>query len=138
MDWKICAAEDLRRYNTMKIGILNARDKLRLLDVSKKRIASSVQKGKSLDARIVDSLVEAERLETSIKLSENLCALIERGLSALTDKERKILEDFYMRGTPKSALQLTYELGGSTRSIYRVRDNALEKFTLAMYGVGVL
>lgn len=139
MDWKICAVEDLRRYNLMKVGILNSQDKLRAIDTSVRHARSSAEKPhKRLDSRVVDAIVESERLKANITAAKNLTSLIERGLGSLSDDERKILELFYMKDTSKPAAHLINELGYSSRSIYRARDRALEKFTLAMYGVETL
>lgn len=139
MDWKICAVEDLRRYNLMKIGILNSEDKLRAIDNNVKRAHLSSEKSrKQLDSRLVDAIVESERLKANISTAKNLTGLVERGLSSLSESERRILEMFYMSDTSKPAAHLINELGYSSRSIYRARDRALEKFTLAMYGVEML
>lgn len=139
MDWKICAVEDLRRYNLMKIGILNSEDKLRAIDTNVKRAHLSSEKSrKHLDSRLVDAIVESERLKANISTAKNLTGLVERGLNSLSESERRILEMFYMNDAPKPAAHLINELGYSSRSIYRARDRALEKFTLAMYGVEML
>lgn len=138
MDWKTCAVDDLRRYNHMKIGILNSKDKLRAIShaVEEGRKLSG-KRSKRMDTRLVDAIVEAERLKDNIATAESLTALVERGLSSLREEERRILEAFYMSERPKTVRQVKEELGYATRSIYRLRDNALKKFTLAMYGVEV-
>ena len=136
MDWKICAVEDLRRYNLMKAGILNSEDKLRTIESDVMRARSALEdRRKRIDSRLVDALVEGERLKTNILTAKTLTKLVERGLSILCDNDRRILEIFYMSGVTKPATHLVKELGYSPRSIYRARDRALEKFTLAMYGV---
>lgn len=139
MDWKTCAVDDLRHYKQMKIGILNSRDKLRMLEssVNKGRITAG-KRGKQTDSRIIDMIVESERLKNNIKVAEELTSLVDRGLSSLTDEERIVLEDFYVSDSPKGAKKLYTELGYAPRSLYRLRDSALKKFTLAMYGVELL
>ena len=139
MDWKICAVEDLRRYNLMKAGILNSEDKLRAIECDIKRARTALEsRQKRLDSRLVDALVEGERLKTNILTAKSLTKLVERGLRSLCDNDRRLLEMFYMSGITKPTAQLVNELGYSPRSIYRARDRALEKFTLAMYGVEIL
>lgn len=136
MDWKLCAVDDLRNYNQMKIGILNSQDKLRMVRTSAKDVVLPVG-SRRLDTRVINSLVETERLQENIKRAKKLVSLIDRGLASLTDEERCILEKFYMSGTPRTVTAISDELGYESRSIYRIREKALEKFTLAMYGVEV-
>jgi len=139
MDWKNCAVDDLRRYKQMKVGILNSRDKVRMLENSVKdaRIATEGHIRNS-DSHIIDIIVETERLKHNIATAEGLTSLVDRGLSTLTYDERTVLEDFYMTDNPKGAKKLRDELGYAPRSLYRLRDGALKKFTLAMYGVELL
>lgn len=138
MDWKTCAVDDLRRYNHMKIGILNSKDKLRALSrVADEGRMLSGKNGKRMDSRLVDAIVESERLKSNISAAESLTALVERGLSSLEHDERRVLEAFYMSDRPKTVRQIKEEFGYATRSVYRLRDSALKKFTLAMYGVEV-
>ena len=136
MDWKICAVEDLRRYPQMKIGVLNSRDKLKSIN-SVARSGRLSSKGGRCDSKIVDAIVETERLKKNLKHTEELIFLIERGLDCLTDEEKLILERFYMSSTVPTITKLKEEFGYESRSVYRLRDRALMKFTLAMYGVGV-
>lgn len=139
MDWKTCAVDDLRRYNQMKIGILNSRDKLKNIESTALSARTSAEKcAKKTASHLVDAIVESERLKTNIEVAESLTTLIDRGLSSLTDHERRVLEEFYMTDNPKGVRRLRDELGYAPRSLYRLRDNALKKFTLAMYGVEML
>ena len=92
---------------------------------------------RSLDSQLVDAIVETERLKTNIRIAQSLITLVDRGLSALSDDERYVLEKLYMSDCPRSTRALLERLGYSQRSLYRVRDRALRKFTLAMYGVEI-
>ena len=135
MDWKICAADDLRRYRLMKIGILNSRDKLRAIEHKKTGTRTRLtQRTTRSDPQVLDAIVEAERIKTNIAAAERITKLIERGLESLNDEERKILELLYLNDEPNMR-KLRDELGYAPRSLYRLRDRALKNFTLAMYGV---
>ena len=136
MDWKICAVDDLRRYHLMKVGILNSKDKLKAIEqaVFYAKTSSDGKKPKT-NSEIVDMLVEKERLKTNITAAERIIELVERGLDALNIEERAILEKFYMTDCPNKIKTLRSQFGYSQRSMYRVKDRALRKFTLAMYGV---
>lgn len=138
MDWKACAVDDLRRYPQMKIGVLNSREKLRTVESLARSAKTSLKRNPGhTDSRLVDAIVESERLRKSLKQTEALIRLIERGLESLTEEERLLLTRFYMSRTTPNITDIKRELGYETRSIYRLRDRALVNFTLAMYGIEV-
>ncbi len=139
MDWKSCAVDDLRKYNLLKIGILNSRDRIRAVESAAKRGRVSVENDAlHTDSRLIDAIVESERLNMNIKTAEALIKLVDRGLSALDETEKKVLEKFYMSSSPVNIHELENYLGYQARTVYRVRDRALTKFTLAMYGFEAL
>lgn len=135
MDWKICAVEDLRRYKQMKIGIINSKEKLKYVEKTAMRYnLSNVKKGLRTDTNIINALVEANRLRQNIAYAESLTKLVERGLKALNEEEKRVVERFYMTSNPLPAKKLSEEFGYEPRTLYRIRDRALESFTIAMYG----
>ena len=136
MDWKICAAEDLRKYRRMKLGLINSRERLRLVRLGMRNLKNSLHKTyQRTDTEYVNMIVESERIRTNIKICENLLSLIDRGLDSLTEEERGVLEEFYMKTSSPNIIELKDRLGYETRSLYRLRDTALEKFTISMYGI---
>ena len=136
MDWRICAEDDLRRYKQMKIGILNSKDRLRLISESVRSPKVSFSKhGRRVDSDLVNAMVEKERLTNNINSAERLLAIIDRGLDSLTDEERRLLEKFYMSNSPSKMRHLSEEFGYDPRTLYRMRDRALANFTIAMYGI---
>ncbi len=138
MDWKTCAVDDLRRYNQIKIGIINLQERLRIINKSiKHRGTTSNNRRRRMDSDIINALVEGERLQRNITSAESLAALVERGLGSLSDEEKKVLQRFYMSNAPVSSRVLAAELGYEPRTLYRLRERALEKFTLAMYGMEI-
>lgn len=138
MDWKICAVDDLRRYKQMKIGIINSKEKLKFVENAAMRYnLSNAKRGLRTDTNIINALVEASRLRQNIASTERLTKLVERGLDSLSDEERRIIDRFYMANTPLSTRVLSEELGYEPRTLYRIRDRALEKFTIAMYGIEI-
>ncbi len=139
MDWKACAADDLRRYRYLKLGILNSREKLAAMEKKSKSSKASIKKALlSADDEDLDILVEYERLKQNVKMSELLAKLIERGLASLSEEEKTVLDKCFINGGKRNLTSLTQTLGYEQRSLYRLRDRALKKFTLSMYGVDTL
>jgi len=138
MDWKLCAEDDLRRYRQMKIGVLNTKDRLRLVSTSlSSRGDVFKRKNGKADSEIINAIVEKERLATNIESAERLLAIIDRGLDSLNEEERRLLEKFYMSAAPSKMRRLSEEFGYEPRTLYRKRDRALAKFTIAMYGLEI-
>ena len=138
MDWRLCAEDDLRRYKQMKIGVLNSKDRLRL--VSEALTSPKVnlgRKNRRTETEVINAIVEKERLTANINSAERLIAIIERGLESLTEEERRLLEQFYMSNSPSKMRHLSEEFGYEPRTLYRKRDRALTNFTIAMYGLEV-
>ena len=120
----------------MKIGVINSKEKLKFVENAAMRFnLSNVKKGKRTDTNIINALVEASRLRRNIATTEHLTKLVERGLTSLSDEEKRVIERFYMSSTPLPIRTLSEELGYEPRTLYRIRDRALEKFTIAMYGI---
>ncbi len=139
MDWKACAADDLRRYRYLKIGILNSREKLAAMEKKAKLSRANIKTSLlSSDDNDLDTLIEYERLKQNMKMSELLAKLIERGLSSLSEEEKTVLDKCFINGGKRNLTSLTQTLGYEQRSLYRLRDRALKKFTLSMYGVDML
>lgn len=135
MDWKIYAIKDLRRYKFIKLGIINSKERLAIIDSETKTpLHTNRKRCTRKNAELIDATIEANNLRQSISSAERTTKLLERALESLTEIERDILAKFYMDNNPKPASILSDELGFSVRSLYRARDEALEKFTLAMYG----
>lgn len=136
MDWKACAVEDLKQYNYIKVGIANSKDRLRAIEALTEH-GKLFPNGRthSPDSRLIDAIVESERLRKNIHISKSLTDMIERGLESLSEEERYVLREFYIKEADVNMLKLKEKLGYETRSVYRLRDRALAKFTLAMYGV---
>lgn len=120
----------------MRLGVIISRERLLTVREGARSLRSSLAGSrKKTDTELVNMIVESERLKANIKLSEALVALIERGLASLTPTEREVLEEFYMKDSPPDIVNLKSRIGYETRSVYRLRDSALMKFTCAMYGI---
>lgn len=136
MNWKMRAIEDLRRYKFIKLGIINSKERLATMNSTTKPLPHKSKKRRTRRKReIIDAVAEANRLRQNISSAESATTLIERALDSLTELERDTLERFYMDNNPKPVTVISDEFGFSVRALYRIRHEALEKFTLAMYGV---
>lgn len=58
----------------------------------------------------------------------------DRGLAALLPDEKLILQRLYLHPEKGALERLCSELGVEQSTVYRKRDQALQRFTVALYG----
>lgn len=145
MDYKRCAEEDLREYERLKTSLAALPERIALLQdkASSLRAAAPdrepVQGGTSTyEDRLINNIVETERLKTNLDIVRRKVALVDRGLAVLTDEERLVLERFYISRHYGYMDRLCEELCCERTQVYRIKDRALKKFTQAMFGMAEL
>jgi len=145
MKWKNEAMEKLRRYDAMRQALRNIPEELSRLkeDAAVLRGASTNTTpvrgggGRREDA-LINNLMERQELEWTLRQVKRWLAVADRGLLALPQDERLILQRLYLYPEKNAIVRLCNELGVEQSSIYRKRDQALQRFTLAMYGFSEL
>ena len=141
MNWKNVAMEKLRRYNAMRQALRNIPEELQRLKAEAVLLRSATTDGifvrgsggKQEDARI-NNIVEQQELEQTLKQVRQWLAVTERGLLSLDDEQRQILQRLYLYPQIGGIERLCSDLGLEQSSIYRKRDQALLRFTTAIYG----
>lgn len=141
MNWKEEAKRELRNYAALKESIPNLKERIAGIRARKTAIKSSGDStpvqggGNKFEDRMLDLIVEEERLRYTLQASRIRLGLIERGLSVLTETERAVLLEF-SDNRPSEAVELLRDRTGYERAqIYRIYDHALYRFTLAEYGI---
>ena len=140
MNWKTVAINDLKTYPQRKSSIENIKERIQILEeqfTSLKGISvgEPVMGGFSRqEEKMLDNISERELLGFSLKIAEELVGLTEKGLETLDEKERAVLEGFYMHRENNHVDILCERLHFEKTRLYEIKDNALRKFTIAMYG----
>ena len=142
MDWKKCAIEDLRKLNGMRESLESMKERISsLYDAYKSTKCSTSDAtpvkggGNGAEDRLINNIVERDRLKFNYEATQKLVRLIDRGIAGLDDKDKHILDAFYISGHKYCIGRLCEELGYEERQIYRFKDQALYKLTVAMYGI---
>lgn len=140
VSWKKMAEYDLKDYQAQKKAIGNLEEKIRHLEDRMVRIQISMKDGTPVhggtttnEDRLLAAIVEKTRLEDARLQTVRMVAMIERGLSALSEEQQKVLRMFFMGGG--GCYRAMEELHIERATAYRRRDEALRTFTIAMYGV---
>lgn len=140
MNWKKEAANDLRTYPQRRESVINTQERIKILEeqyVSLKGISTDtpVMGGMSRqEEKMLDNIAERERLTESLKIAKKLVELTEKGLSVLDERERKIIKGFYFDKTDNNVERMCAEFHLEKTRLYELREIALKKFTIAMYG----
>ncbi len=142
MNWKKEAEYELRNYSKMKDMVISNEDKIEQIDYEITTLRGVRADGNPVsggtNARedwLVENLSKKNELEMMIVIAKKHVDMVECGLSALLDEERKILSLFYIERPKDYIDRLCCDLGYEQSSLYYHKDIALRKFTLALYGV---
>lgn len=146
MRWTDSAIHDLRSYNSYKRSIENLKERLVTLDMKMGAVRTSQMSqippnhgngGRSGEDALIDAIVEKENIKLSLEIEERKFALIERGLSALTDEAKYVLTMFFV-ARPKNHVEIMCrKLHIEKATLYRLKDSALRQFTLEEYGIDI-
>ncbi len=142
MDWRFASKEKLKEYELMKNAITGIPEEIQLLEDDARRIraastdATPVQGGGSArEDMLLDNIVRREELKWKLEDAKRRVKRVEDGLALLSDDERLVLYRLFIHPMRGNVERLREELGlEDDRSVYKRRDKALHKFTIAMYG----
>ena len=141
MDWKREATEKLRQHEAKKAAVLEIPGEIARLQAAFGSIRSSTSDGtpvKGGGSGREDALLGniAMREELSIALDQTRACVerVSKALVVLTNEERMLLDRFYIAPSKGVAERLASELCLDVKSVYKRKDAALKKFTLALYG----
>lgn len=142
MNWKFEAIEKLKEYAARKNAIVSIPEEIKRLEEDAQRIraastdATPVQGGGSArEDMLLDNIVHREELQRRLSDARRWVDIVDGGLSVLTPDERKILEIMYINRSGGGLFRACEEFNLEKSAVYARRDAALEKFTLALYGV---
>ena len=144
MNWKAEAMEKLRRYDAMQQAVVNLPEEMKRLEVAAQSIRSARTDatpvkggGNKREDMLLNNLVQRQELAWSLSQAKMWLKMTDRALGTLTPEEKLVLHRLYIVPERGSMDRLCTELGVEQSSIYRKRDKALQRFTLALYGVSV-
>lgn len=142
MNWQKAAIEDLKQYPYRKESLENIACRIAALKSKYEAVRITrpeqerIEAGQStLENTMLDNIVERQRLGHTYKAVSRLVQLTERGLSGLGPQDRMVLERFYVDRAPGHVEGLMDKLGYEQSQIYRMKDAALYRFTVSMYGL---
>ena len=141
MKWKEEAIGKLKKFDAMRKAAYNIPQEITRLEIDAQSIRSSktdqirCQHGMSRrEDALINNLVYRQELQWTLQQTQLWIRCVTGAFGALTPEEKLILTRLYVCSEKGGVEQLCQELGVEHSSIYRKRDAALHKFTLALYG----
>lgn len=145
MNWKAEATEKLRRYGAMRLAVINIPEEQKRLQLDARRIRSAKMDTTPVDGgtsrreeALLNNLIQRQELENTLKQANLWLKSTDRAMSVLSPEEKQILHRLLIYPEKHGVERLCLELGMEQSSVYRKRDDALRRFTLAYYGVSEL
>lgn len=143
MDWKPCAIQRLKNYEARKQSLGSIKADIEALEMQFTAIRpartdgtpASGGTGSRREDMMISNIQKRSELEENYRIAEREVISTENGMSALTEEERRILYVFYMNRPRDHVGFLSEELCVEKSEVYRRKDAALKKFTIACYGV---
>lgn len=142
MNWKEEATQKLRQYEAMHLALKNLPDELKRLEQAACAIRAARTDGTPVkggtnrrEDLLLSNLVYREELASTLSQAKLWVSTADRALGALAPEEKLILYRLYMYPERNAVERLCQELDLEQSSIYRKRDQALQRFTMALYGI---
>lgn len=142
MDWRPIAKEKLRNHEAKKNALKSLPAEIRTAESELFGIHGATTDGTPVSGggnkqndRFISAFVQREELEKAYTLTKSAVDQVDSALDQLTAEERKILERLYMNPSKGNVLRLCEELNIEQATVYRWRDAALKRFTIALYGI---
>ena len=143
MNWRQEAANDLMNYPRRKESLQNIAEQMAALKAQFGAIKSASNDSTPVmgggESRyedwLLNNIVKRERLSLTYQATKRLVNVVEKGLAGLSEQERHVIDRFYINRTKDYIERLINETGYEQAQIYRIKTDALYKFTIAMYGI---
>lgn len=142
MNWKFEAIEKLMAYEAKKNSLLSIPEEIARLEEAACGIRAA-----STDARpvtggcstredmLLSNIVLRQELERQLSDAERWVKIVDGGLAVLSDDDKRVLELMYINSARGNVDRLCEELSIEKSGVYKRRDKALRKLTLALYGI---
>ena len=141
MIWKNEAVGRLKLYQAKKVALETIPLDIRQQELSMSSIRSAdpdsspVRGNSTREDALLNNMVYRSELEESYSRTKLWVEAMDRALAVLTPEDRILLDRFFILAEPKAADRLAGDLHIDVKTVYRRKDEALRKFTVALYGV---
>ena len=139
MNWKTEAIDKLRKFDAMRQAIHNIPKEITRLQIDatairNARTDSTAVKGSGgrREDALLDNLIYRQELQWTLQQAQLWVRTVSNAFHVLTSEEKLVLTRFFVYPEKGGIPRLCEELDVEQSSIYRKRDAALHKFTIAL------
>lgn len=141
MNWKQEAAEKLKLYEAKRKALKSIPQEIKRMELDMQSIRSATSDGSpskgggsGREDMYLSNIVCREELRRSLDRARIWVSNIDSALSVLDEEERLLLDRFYIHPEKQAADRLAGDMHVDVKTVYRRKDDALRKFTTALYG----
>lgn len=141
MNWKFEAIEKLKEYTARKNAITSIPEEIKRLEEDAQRIrAASMDAtpvnggGSTREDMLLSNIVLREELQRRLSDALRWVYIVDAGLAVLSDEDRIVLDRFYIHPMRGNVDRLCDELAVEKAAVYKRKEKALRRFTVALYG----
>ena len=142
MDWQKMSIDRLKDYSARKKSLLLIPEQIKALEMNFTNVKiatvdeTAVKSGNAKkDDVLINNIVMREELKRSLDIAKKEVEITENALSELTDEQQIVLFRFFISRTRGHVESLCEELTLEKSAVYKIKDEALKRFTMACYGV---
>jgi len=141
MDYIREAVEQLSNYNLLVASLTIMQGQLEALRLEKYNIKAQIISseprggGGEPDDKIVNNIFKRKILINNIVATNKKINCIDKSLAALDKNEKRILDRVFIIGGKNGIRDIAEELTFSNAQVYRMRDKAIRRFSIALFGI---
>ena len=142
MNWKREAIDKLKNYEAHRQALENIPREIKRLESAYTGLRSASTEnapvsggGGTREDCVLSNIVLRDELKRRLKEARLWTAQVDKALAGLGEEEKLVLDRFYIHRAKGNAGELCERLNVEQATVYRKRDSALRRFTIALYGV---
>lgn len=141
MKWEKEMESKLKEYPYKRNALFNLEDRIQYLNSTMYGLGASFRDsdpvqggGNKAESKFINRIVEKTELEKNLENVKSDLKWVEKGLKCLDPVEKKVIESFYLTDFKISKEKLAQEMGYNKQHLYKIKDKAIYKMTLQLYG----
>lgn len=141
MNWKREAIDKLKNYEAHRGALENIPKEIKRLESALTGIRSAPTDGTPVSGGgntredvMLSNIVHRDELKRRLKEARLWVTQVDKAIAVLDEEARLVLDLFYIHPAKGNVGELCERLNMEQATVYRKRDNALRRFTIALYG----
>lgn len=142
MNWQTFGVQRLKAFYARQKAVETIPERIKMLELEYTAIKAGIGDGmpkasgdNKTEETLIGNIAKREELKNNYEIARREIELTDKGLDVLDEEERRVLYTFFINRPPHHIEILCEELHIEKTKLYRIKDEALKKFTMGCYGV---